>query len=106
MTISEKLRELRESRNLSKRQLTEAIGINYSTYNNWEAGTREPGSSHLILFAKFYNVSIDYILGYSGPEVSEDRILDLACHGLGHDEKLTPEERERIKMAIRIALTK
>ena len=60
----------------------------------------------MIMFAKFYNVSIDHILGYSGPSVSEDRILDLAANGIGHDEKLTPDERERIKMAIKIALQK
>lgn len=35
----------------------------YTTYVNYEKGTREPNSETLISLAKFYNVSIDYLLG-------------------------------------------
>lgn len=39
------------------------LNMPYTTYVNYEKGTREPNSETLILLAKFYNVSIDYLIG-------------------------------------------
>ena len=41
----------------------------YTTYVNYEKGTREPNSETLIKLAKFFDTSIDYLLGKS--ETSE-----------------------------------
>lgn len=61
-----RLKELREERNLSLRALEEIISVNYSTIRNYEEGFRDIGTDKLKLFADFYEVTIDYLLGYSG----------------------------------------
>lgn len=63
MGISETLIKLRKDANLSKKELTDKLNIKYTTYANYESGIREPNSDFLIKISKFYDVSIDYILG-------------------------------------------
>lgn len=57
------LKNLRESKGYNKRQIAELLGMPYTTYNNYETGTREPNSNVLIKLSKFFNVTIDYLLG-------------------------------------------
>ena len=40
-----------------------AIDINFSTYQNYEAGKRIPTAEILIKLADFYGVTVDYLLG-------------------------------------------
>lgn len=61
--ISYKLKELRECTGMNKKEFAAYLGIKYTTYNNYETGTREPASGFLILISKKLNVSIDYIMG-------------------------------------------
>lgn len=63
MNIAERLKELREKKDISKKDLTDAVNIKYSTYANYESGTREPNSEVLIALANYYGVTIDYIMG-------------------------------------------
>lgn len=58
-----KLRELREEKKLTQKELAEQIKINKMTYNNYENGKREPNIATLINLADFYEVSIDYLVG-------------------------------------------
>lgn len=60
--ISKKLAEIRKKHNLNKREMSERLGIPYTTYNNYETGQREPGSNFLIKFSQEFDVSIDYIM--------------------------------------------
>lgn len=48
---------------MSMRQVAEKLEIPYTTYVNYEKGLREPNSEMLIKIAKFYGVTIDYLLG-------------------------------------------
>ena len=61
-----RLKELREERNLSLRDLENIIGVNYSTIRNYEQEFRDISTDMLKKFADFYEVTIDYLLGYSG----------------------------------------
>ena len=60
-----RLKELREKNGKSKVDAARELGINYSTYCNYESGIREPNSELLKSIAKHYGVSVDYILGLS-----------------------------------------
>lgn len=61
--ISERLKEIREKTGMNKKEFADYIGLKYTTYNNYETGTREPASDFLILISRKFDVSIDYILG-------------------------------------------
>lgn len=58
-----KLRELRVSRGMNMRQVAAALDMPYTTYVNYEKGVRELNSETLVIFAEFYNVSVDYLIG-------------------------------------------
>lgn len=58
-----RLKELREERGLTQRQLAEQLGINSVTYLHYEKDQREPPLALLADIAKFYGVSVDYLLG-------------------------------------------
>lgn len=65
MKYSERIRQLREDRDFSQAQIAALLNVGQRTYSDYERGkTRIPVDS-LIVLAKEYNVSMDYICGVS-----------------------------------------
>lgn len=58
-----RLREIREARNVTQRQLAKAIKVSNTTVSNWEAGVRQPDLETAIKIADFFEVSLDFLLG-------------------------------------------
>ena len=63
MDLTEILKELRVNAGLTQKELAAKLGIGQSTIVGYEKGIREPTVSNLALYAKYFNVSIDYIVG-------------------------------------------
>ncbi|MDH6370584.1 transcriptional regulator with XRE-family HTH domain [Paenibacillus sp. PastF-3] len=64
MSISgDRIRQLRETRNLSQIELANRIGINNSVLSRIESGRRPVADSEINSFADFFDVSGDYLLG-------------------------------------------
>ena len=61
--IYPRIRDLREDRDLSQRQLAEILHMHKTTYARYETGEREIPFHVAILLAKHYKVSLDYIAG-------------------------------------------
>lgn len=61
--FSERLAKLRDSRNLSQKEVAKEFGVVVRAYQRYEYGEREPQLSVLIRMADFYGVSIDYLAG-------------------------------------------
>ena len=61
--LGKRLKELREERNLTQKQLADILGINSVTYLHYEKDQREPPLSLLADFAVYFDVSVDYLLG-------------------------------------------
>ena len=59
----QRIRDLREDRDLKQRQLAELLNCSQQVYSNYELGQRDIPTDILIKLANFYNVSIDYLLG-------------------------------------------
>ena len=59
------LRELIELNNLTQKQLGQDLNIAPSTIGNYVRNIREPDYSTIIEIAKYFDVSTDYLLGYS-----------------------------------------
>lgn len=57
-----KLRELRKARRLTLAEVANAIGIKQQVLSYYERGDREPRVETLKKLAKFYGVSIDYLV--------------------------------------------
>ena len=59
----QRIRDLREDRDLKQRHLAEFLYCSQQVYSNYELGQRDIPTDVLIQLANFYNVSIDYLLG-------------------------------------------
>lgn len=65
MHYNERIREIREENSLTQQKIADLLNIGQRTYADYESGkTRIPVDSLLIL-ARFYDVSLDYITGAS-----------------------------------------
>ena len=54
--ISERLKMLRESLSMNKKEFANYLGVKYTTYNGYETGAREPASDFLIKISKTRNI--------------------------------------------------
>ena len=63
MKYSQRLRDLREDKDLNQEDVAKILGTTQSYYAQYENGKRELPFSRAILLAKFYNVSLDYLAG-------------------------------------------
>ena len=57
------LRQLREARRLTQRELGKALDISESTVGMYERGKREPDLETLAAIADYFNVSTDFLIG-------------------------------------------
>ena len=69
--IEMKLRELREQKGVTQKEVATAVGCTSTVYSRYERGEREPDISTLCSLADFFNVSIDSIIGYSCKQKNE-----------------------------------
>lgn len=58
-----KLKELREEKQLKQKDLANIINVSPSRISEWENGKKRPVYEDLINVAKFFEVSLDYLLG-------------------------------------------
>lgn len=61
--FSERLRELRIEKGLSRRQLAEMLDTLPRNISYWELGQRECNFDMLLKIAEVLDVSVDYLLG-------------------------------------------
>lgn len=65
MTYRERIRELREDRDLTQKELGLLINKSQQGYSHIESGRAELKIEDLITLCKYYNLSSDYIIGLS-----------------------------------------
>ena len=61
--LGERLKELREESGLTQSEVAKQLGIHSVTYLHYEKDQREPPLALLADMAKFFKVSVDYLLG-------------------------------------------
>ncbi len=59
----QRIRDLREDRDITQTELAKYLQIHQTTYSDYEIGNLNVPIDILIKLAKFYNTSIDYIVG-------------------------------------------
>ena len=82
-----RLFELRKERGLSQREAAKIFGVSQGTFNNWENSNTQPSIEQLIAIARFFEVSVDYLIG----NADDIGVINLIS-------TLTPEQREVISL--------
>ncbi len=58
-----RIRDLREDKDMTQKQIAEMLGMSQTGYSKYETGENDIPTAILIKLARFYNTSIDYLLG-------------------------------------------
>lgn len=82
MKFSERLRELRKSKEYTQEHLAGMIGVTPGAIGLYEQDRREPDNDTLIMLAEVFGVSIDFLLGL------EEHPIPISHYG-GQDNNIT-----------------
>ncbi len=91
---------MRKDNGLSQEQFAKIINIPYNTYVKYERGVTEPDDAIKMKIAKYFNVSVDYIIGFSNsprPSIKDDLYIRLPYE---FNKKLKSEIEQYIDMVI------
>lgn len=69
----ERLAELRKQRGLSQEELGEKVNVTRQTVSKWELGLTTPELDKLIELAKFFNCTVDYLVGKEEAPTPENK---------------------------------
>ncbi|MBE6533257.1 MAG: helix-turn-helix transcriptional regulator [Ruminococcaceae bacterium] len=58
-----RLRDLREDKDMNQTQVAKMLGMSQTGYSKYETGENDIPTQILIKLARFYNTSVDYLLG-------------------------------------------
>lgn len=58
-----RIRDLREDRDMTQAQIAKYLGMSQTGYSKYETGENDVPTAILIMLARLYNTSIDYLLG-------------------------------------------
>ncbi len=61
--FAERLKELRQEHKIGQVELAKQIGVSKGVISLWENDLREPGMFNLIALAKYFGVSVDFLVG-------------------------------------------
>lgn len=76
-----KLKEIRNQMNISQQKLANALAVSRSTIAMWENGSSQPDNLTLIKISKYFDVSIDYLLGNEISASSESKYVKIPVLG-------------------------
>lgn len=60
-----RMEDLRIDHDLTQKDVADILNCQREVYRRYEKGTRELPLSYAIILAKYYNVSLDYLVGLS-----------------------------------------
>ena len=68
--IGERLRELRKKKGLKQYELADILKIEKQNISSYEVDKTDPSDNIKVAIARYFNVSLDYLLGVIDEEVS------------------------------------
>lgn len=100
--LAARIVDLREKVNMSQSELAKRLGIDKSSMNKIEKGTRKVSSEELDKIASIFDISADYLLGRSTPDnkhIEQETDLDKAIdNAMSFDGKpVTEHDRKMMK---------
>ena len=70
MNMADRIQSLRKAKGISQEQLADKIGVSRQAVSKWESEQSTPDIEKVILLSEFFDVTTDYILGYSACDLS------------------------------------
>jgi len=61
--IANRLKDLRKEKGIGQIQLADELNIDKSTIAKYETAVSAPSAQMLVILAKYFEVSVDYLLG-------------------------------------------
>ena len=92
--IGKRLKELRKANNLVQADVAKIVGVQKPAVSMYESGKHEPSDEIKVKLAKFFNVSLDYLLGVVDepvPYYDQNRFLQIR-EDLSNEEKIVLTE--------------
>lgn len=75
-TFKDRLKQLRNEKNLTQEELAKYIGTTRATLASWETGRREPDMETLRKLSDYFNVTLDWLIGNTDIRNQADEITD------------------------------
>ena len=91
-TVADRLKVVREDRNKTKEQVANYLEIQLRAYQRYETGERVPDLEKLKSLAKYFNCTLDYLVGMDIPQdkkyIDRDLVLNQSeIMDLGYNKK-------------------
>ena len=92
--FGERLKELRIEKNLKQEELGEILNVSKATISSWEMGRTQPPFETIEKIIKFFNVSPNYLFGFTDEDITKIKELNRVAReaGLIKGEDMTMEE--------------
>lgn len=74
-SLGGKLRDLRESKNITQTELAKNLNMTQGAYTRYENNARQPDYETLKKIANYFNVSIDYLLSNENDKTVEQEAI-------------------------------
>lgn len=91
-----RIRELREDRDLRQSDVAAATGIDQRTLSNYETGKTNPDSYAIIKLCDFFNVSADYLIGRTSDHSKKINQLEESIFNIQKELILILEEIKKL----------
>ena len=69
MNYRQRIRDLREDADKTQTQIADYLGTSQTMYARYERGANEMPIRYLVALCRYYNVSADYILGFTNTKI-------------------------------------
>lgn len=123
LSVGSRIKQLRAELGLTQEDLANNLNkkcdlkLNKGMISKWESDNTMPSLEHARYLAEYFNVSLDYLIGVTGDKgswknkskenlLTEEDVIMMAAHKVGHEGALSEDDFEKIKLAIKIALMK
>ena len=92
--LHERVRALRQARNMSQVELAKRLGVTKQSVSNWENDNIQPSIEMLMRIAEVLDVSTDYLLGLNSTRVIN--VSGLSEEVVAHLSQLVEDFRKRL----------
>ena len=65
MSFQKRLRELRLEKGASQEDIAKLLNMSKMAVSHWERGKSEPSIEQLKILARYFDVSVDYLVGFA-----------------------------------------